>query len=440
MRIFNISSTARCRVRAGAGVFALAALIAGFGCSRGEQPALSVAGIHFERTQIQDLTAEQLEELADLATLGRVVADGTIDSLAAPLARRERERSRLQALPYHLGALRMGMGDDALRSAYHDDPAWELTVRHIVRLVPRWASTSERAAARAIAEEAERRARDGSDFGRLAAAFSEEPGAAERGGLLQPGTTGSWVEPFWSAALRLERGEVSGVVETEYGYHVILLEDRQPVPYSEAPALPLLRRLIPRATAMLAMEEWAATRPPITLDQGAVEQAWEVVLRGRHPPPTPLAHSQGGAVYTGHDLVLSWVSLAPDQRETITASGSAALINWVETDAREALWADEAGERGGNIVAAEQMENAWIGRIERAAAAVGFRVALSDQRIASTSLSAIADRGQEARIARSQIAALRPLLRSAYPPLGSLTLSSSSEDSSSERRNSENTR
>ena len=54
-----------------------------------------------------------------------------------------------------------------------------------------------------VAEEARQRALAGEDFAALAGEYSEEPGAAERGGLLQPGREGTWVDPFWQAALAL---------------------------------------------------------------------------------------------------------------------------------------------------------------------------------------------------------------------------------------------
>ena len=52
--------------------------------------------------------------------------------------------------------------------------------------------------------------------------------------LLRPGREGSWVSEFWTAALALEPGEISPVTETQYGFHVLRLEDRRPVSFEEA--------------------------------------------------------------------------------------------------------------------------------------------------------------------------------------------------------------
>ena len=44
----------------------------------------------------------------------------------------------------------------------------------------------------------------------------------------------SWVPEFWAAALALQAGHISRVTETQYGYHILRLEERTIVPFSEA--------------------------------------------------------------------------------------------------------------------------------------------------------------------------------------------------------------
>lgn len=405
-----------------------------------EEAALRVGPVHFAPQDVASLAPAQVEELADLAALGVASADGRTDSLVAPLVRHERERARLQALPYHLGAQRLGIGEDRLRAAYTAAPEWELRVRHVVRLVSRWAAQAKQARQREIAEQVARRARAGEDFAALAAEFSEEPGAAERGGLLQPGREGSWVDPFWDAARRLEPGGVSPVVETEYGYHVLRLDDRRPVPFDEAARLPLLRRVVPTAQAIGAMEEWVARQPPVVLDPPGVLAARAALRRGALPDSLVLARAPSGGAFTARDLAIAWAMLDHDQRESLRRVNDTSFGIWVEGEARESLWSAAARELGVEPPAGTEAKARarWEGSAARWAAAFGFRPGLTPAQVAAAALAGVGSRGQEARIARAELAAMRPLLRRLYPAAGPSLASAAS--SSSEMRNSESTR
>jgi len=102
----------------------------------------------------------------------------------------------------------------------------EVRARHILRVVDQQAGDDVRAAAQWAAAEARERALAGEDFAELAREFSQGP-SAPRGGDLGFFSLEDMVEPFVSTAFALEPGEISEVVETRFGYHVIKLEERR---------------------------------------------------------------------------------------------------------------------------------------------------------------------------------------------------------------------
>jgi hypothetical protein len=81
--------------------------------------------------------------------------------------------------------------------------------------------TRSKAEAEARAKEALARAKAGADFEQLVKEFSDEPGAADRGGSLGKFQHGMMVPAFEKAAFKLAPGEVSDIVETQFGFHVI---------------------------------------------------------------------------------------------------------------------------------------------------------------------------------------------------------------------------
>lgn len=217
--------------RASLGV--LVALLVG-GCGEAAPPALSVGPVAYSEDELLGLSEGRRETLAHLTAFGLAVADSTTAELGAPLVERWVDDRKLEILAAELTLEQHGVGDDVLQAHYRTDPAWELVVRHILFFSERWRPPTHRAEAEAKAARALVALREGADFAETAATLSEEPGAEGRQGLLTPGREGSWVPEFWAAALALQPGEISPVTETQYGYHILRLEDRTAVPFEEA--------------------------------------------------------------------------------------------------------------------------------------------------------------------------------------------------------------
>lgn len=98
--------------------------------------------------------------------------------------------------------------------------------RHILILVAPDASPEDDQKAKDKASAVLVRAKKGEDFAKLAQEFSEGP-TKDRGGDLGYFGRDQMVKPFEDAAFSLKKGEVSGVVRTKFGYHIIKVEDRQ---------------------------------------------------------------------------------------------------------------------------------------------------------------------------------------------------------------------
>ena len=104
----------------------------------------------------------------------------------------------------------------------------------LIKMAPD-AEESKKNQARKKIETVQKKVRQGEDFGLLAKANSEGP-TAKRGGDLGYFGRGQMVKPFEDAVFALKVGEVSKIVETQFGYHLIKLTDKKAartIPYKE---------------------------------------------------------------------------------------------------------------------------------------------------------------------------------------------------------------
>ncbi len=124
-------------------------------------------------------------------------------------------------------AAQISVPEAELRTYYEQNKARfgqdeQRRARHILVAAGEGGNAGDRAAARSRAEEVLQRVRARpQDFARIAREESNDPGSAANGGDLGLFGRNMFVKPFEETAFALKAGEISDVVETEFGFHII---------------------------------------------------------------------------------------------------------------------------------------------------------------------------------------------------------------------------
>jgi peptidyl-prolyl cis-trans isomerase C len=129
----------------------------------------------------------------------------------------ERHKALMEALLQDAG--KAAMTDDAMHKVYNEaikqtPNEQEVHARHIL------------VATEGEAKDIEAQLKNGADFATLAKEKSKDPGAAE-GGDLGYFTKDQMVPEFAEAAFKLDKGQVSDPIKTQFGWHIIKLEDKR---------------------------------------------------------------------------------------------------------------------------------------------------------------------------------------------------------------------
>mgnify|MGYP002624881670 CR=1 FL=1 len=102
-----------------------------------------------------------------------------------------------------------------------------IQVAHILLRLDQKASEAEQKAAKVRIDSIYNALKGGADFAELAKKVSQDPGSAQQGGLLPFVQHGQLVKEFEDAAFALKDGEMSPVVQSPYGYHIILMKQHK---------------------------------------------------------------------------------------------------------------------------------------------------------------------------------------------------------------------
>lgn len=143
------------------------------------------------------------------------------------------EQARIEYIVLDIDAVRktIRLNEADVRSYYEQNAARlsgpeERRASHILIAVAKDAAADQRQQARAKAEELLAQARKAPEsFAQLARKHSQDPGSAPNGGDLDYFGRGAMVKSFEDAAFALKKGEISGVVESDFGFHIIRVTD-----------------------------------------------------------------------------------------------------------------------------------------------------------------------------------------------------------------------
>jgi len=135
------------------------------------------------------------------------------------------------ATPTEVAAFKKDHGKESqtfydANKALYDQPE-KVRARHILIKVDRNAPAEAKAAAKQKLEALRKEIEGGKDFGQVAKDNSEDVGSKPSGGELGFNDRQAWVAEFSAAAFSLKPGEVSQPVETQFGYHLIQVEEKK---------------------------------------------------------------------------------------------------------------------------------------------------------------------------------------------------------------------
>lgn len=359
------------------GILLVAATLAA--CAGDGQPepdVLARAGDHLLRVEpAATLLAEQ-DELPGQPEVVRALADLWIDyTLLAqaaledstlsqvdltPLTRQQVDRERVLRLRESVLQVDTTVTDEELEAAYRQEaPGTSIRARHILLTFPQDATDAQRDSVAALAASLRTQAAGGADFAALAEEYSQDPGSAVQGGDLGFFQRGQMVEAFDRAAFAMEPGDVSDVVESPFGLHVIKVEEKE-VPSFEEIRDQYRIQYIQQRIAAAEMGYLEALEAPanVQIEEGAYSVVREMAERpairlSNRAAERPLVTFQGGE-YTAGEF-REWVQgQPPSLRSQIQGVQDEQLEGLLRSLARERLLVAEAEEQGIMVPQEEQ--------------------------------------------------------------------------------------
>lgn len=253
------------------------------------------------------------------------------------------------------------ISDEELMRLYQmQQPGAQIRARHILLSVAPDASAEDREKILARARDLRAQAIAGADFARLAEEHSEDPGTARQGGDLGFFSRGQMVAPFDEAAFALGIGEISEVVETPFGYHIIKLEERRGPTLGEIKDA--FREQAKRTKMIQATEDYINNLTEsleVTVQPGALAVARELAskpntnLTGRAASRV-LVEYKGGELTAEEYLAVIRARTNPMTRMQLAEAPDADLENVLTSLAQNEILIETANREGITVPAAER--------------------------------------------------------------------------------------
>ena len=157
-----------------------------------------------------------------------ITEDSTLSQLdLTPLIQQQVDQEMILALRDSVIQPDTAVTEEELRDLFAAEaPGVQVRARHILLGVPQQATEAQRDSVRNQLAGIRTRIVRGEDFANLAQQFSQDRGSGQQGGDLGFFERGFMVRPFDEAVFALSIGELSEIVETPYGYHIIRVDER----------------------------------------------------------------------------------------------------------------------------------------------------------------------------------------------------------------------
>lgn len=295
--------------------------------------------------------------LADLAASDSTLADLDVAGMIQPYV----EQETFSVLRDQVMTADTMITDEELRREYAEQgPGLRIRARHILLTYPEGAEEATRDSVRELAEELAERARAGDDFETMAREHSQDPGSAQSGGDLGWFQRGRMVQPFEEAAFALETGEVSDVVETPFGLHIIKVEERETTAWDEERGAEFRQQLLNQRRQASLDEYVESLRGPanVEIESGAADVARELASDpsgrlGSRAASRELVTWDGGAL-TAREFVNVLRRIPPPQQAQYATAQDEQIEGMLGELAVNELVLEDARERGIEVPQAEQ--------------------------------------------------------------------------------------